>query len=117
MDTMAAFLRGQIARASGAKLRVFDWDRAAQIIVEKHASDAEAGLAEDWGWTADHILADGKPTAERGGTYLASTWATPTLEIDGERIECWRYEDEAPGWDAETFWPESAKAILSRESA
>lgn len=113
MDTMSAYLRGKAARAAGARSRVFDWERAAKIIVEKGAREADAGLSEDWSYTRGQILANGMPVAERDYHDLASLWATPTLEIDGEHIECWRYEEDAPGWNAETFWPESAKAILS----
>lgn len=51
MDTMSEYLRGKAARAAGAWSRVFDWERAAKIIVEKGARTADAGLSEDWGCT------------------------------------------------------------------
>jgi hypothetical protein len=37
MDMMSAFFRAQSARASGARARVFDWDKAAEIIRERKA--------------------------------------------------------------------------------
>ena len=45
-------------------------------------------------------------------TYLASTWATPQLDIDGEIIDCYKMQSETDGWDSGTFWPDSAKDIL-----
>jgi hypothetical protein len=118
MDTLKAFAMGEASR--GNRVRVFDWDAAARLIVEREATVARAGLAGDWGYTGGTIFRNGKPVI--GGddsdevdayTYLASTWATPELEIDGELIDCWRYADETEGWDANTKWPESALAILN----
>ena len=89
--------------------KVFDWD--------KGAKEASAGLAEDWSWTGGVILRGGEPVAEEDThTYLASTWATPVLYVAGEGdVDCWRDAAEAPGWDAKTFWPESALKILKGE--
>jgi hypothetical protein len=56
---------------------------------------------------------DGKPVPEDDTyVYLASTWATPELDIDGDVIECYRMQSETPGWDSGTYWPESARALL-----
>lgn len=62
------------------------------------------------------ILEDGKPCTN-SYTYLASTWATPQIEIDGEFIDCYRMESEVPGWDSGTKWPESALAILKGDKS
>lgn len=96
--------------------KVFDWDKAARVLRDRGAKTAEAGLDEDPRWAWGSILRDGKPVA-RGDTYtyLASSWATPVLLVDGEEAECWRPESEAPGWDAETYWPESALKIFNGE--
>lgn len=67
-------LRGMMNR--GNEMKVFDWDRAAQLIKDRKPKEAIAGLSEDWFWTARTIFFDGKPVIH-GGTYLASTWATP----------------------------------------
>lgn len=97
------------ARANqGNTMRVFDWDKAARLMKEKNAVYAEAGLANDWSCTGGTILDDGKPT--KGYTYLASTWALPTLIVDGEEVECWIYETETE-WDSGTSWPQSALDI------
>lgn len=112
MDTMRAFAMGEANRGKGSM--VFDWDKAARLIVEKGATSASAGLSGDWEWTGGEIFEDGKPVPrEDTYTYLASTWATPELEIDGDYIDCFRKESETPGWDSGTYWPESALAILA----
>jgi len=109
MDIMSAFARGQANR--NKELMVFDWDKAAQIIKDRGAQAAGAGLSGDWEYTGGEILTDGKPNTG-SYTYLASTWATPELEIEGETIDCFRMQSETPGWDNATKWPDSALAIL-----
>jgi hypothetical protein len=111
MDTLSAFAMGEASR--GRALKVFDWDRAAQLIKEHNAQSASAGLSGDWEWTGGLILRDGKPVdAEDTYTYLASTWATPELHLDGESYDCWLHTDK---WDSSTYWPESALKILAGE--
>ena len=109
MDSFRAFAKGEANR--GRPLMVFDWDKAARLIRERGAKEASAGLSGDWEWTGGEILVDGKPHHE-AYTYLASTWATPELDIDGDRVDCFRMETEVPGWGSSTKWPESALAIL-----
>jgi hypothetical protein len=112
MDTFSAFALGEANR--GKEPKVFDWDRAAKLIVERGAKNAEAGLAGDWDATGGAILADGKPVPrDETYAYLASTWATPELDIDGDVIECYRMASTTPGWDSATYWPDSALAILA----
>ena len=109
MNTLKALVMGQINR--GNELMVFDWDRAARRIIEVHPKSAWAGLSGDWGWTGGEIYCDGKPIKSEY-TFLASTWATPELEMDGNIEPCYRMESEAPGWGSDTMWPESALKIL-----
>jgi hypothetical protein len=102
----------------GNPFRVFDWHKAAEIIRDRRPELAAAGLEDDWENTGGSIYYDGKPVpAEDTYTYLASTWATPQLNIDGEIIDCWVYEDDSPGWGSGTYWPESALAILNGTQA
>lgn len=110
MDTASAFAMGQANR--GNELKVFDWDKAAIMIKERKALNARAGLRGDWEWTGGDILVDGK-IPEGSYTYLASTWATPELDIDGILYECYKMQSEVPNWDADTFWPDSARKILN----
>ena len=111
MDSFQAFAMGQANRDK--ELMVFDWERAARIIKERGAQEASAGLSCDWEWTGGAILANGKPVAKNDTyVYLASTWATPELSIDGEIIKCFRMQSETPGWDSGTYWPPEALALL-----
>ena len=115
MDTMMAFTLGAANR--NREQKVFDWKKAAKIIKERNAQYASAGLAEDWGWTGGDILTNGKPVPKDDTyTYLASTWATPVLNIDGESIECYRMQSKTPKWNADTYWPDEAIKILNKKS-
>ena len=108
MRTELAFALGELYR--GNEQMVFDWNRAAEIIRKSGCKEARAGLESDWEWTGDYIFKDGKPFFE-GSTYLASTWARPQLEIDGELTDCYKIKNETPGWHSDTKWPESALKI------
>lgn len=93
---------------------VFDWDKAAQLIRDRAPGEVEAGLQGDWDYTGGAIYRDGAPVPkEQTYTYLASFWAMPQIEIDGERIDCFVMQDEVCGWDSGTYWPESALTILN----
>lgn len=110
METMQAFMMGEAHR--GSELRVFDWIKAATIIASRRTEGASAGLSNDWEWTGGEIWRDSKPVPRDDTyTYLASTWATPELEIGDEIIECWRMQSETLGWDAHTYWPPEALRI------
>lgn len=118
MDSMKAFAMGEAARAAGNPTKVFDWDKAAQIIGDKNPEIASAGLSGDWKWTGGPIFKDGAPVDQDDTyTFLSSIWATPELDCDGDVVPCWRYEDDTPGWDSGTYWPESALAILNAAKA
>jgi len=109
MDHLSAMARGIANR--GREQKVFDWDKAAKIIVECGVKGAVAGLSGDFEYTGDQILIDGIPQKEHLYCYFASTWATPQLLIDGKYIDCYKMESDTD-WDHETVWPESALAIL-----
>ena len=110
MDIMRAFMMGQSNRNN--KLKVFDWDKAAELIIKHKLTDADAGLVEDWTCTGGNILTDGNLNID-SYTYLASTWATPVLWADDAIYECWIWEDETD-WDSHTKWPQSAIEILKK---
>ena len=110
MDTMAAFAMGEINRDNPQM--VFDWAKAAQIIKERKPAMAEAGLRGDWGWTGGEIWRDNAPVPDEDTyTYLASTWAIPELDIDGEVMECYIMEDKTE-WYIGTYWPAEALEIV-----
>ena len=110
MNTLAAFAMGEATR--GKEKMVFDWNTAAMLIREKRPEIARAGLRGDWEYTGGTIYKGGKQV-KNTYTYLASTWAVPELDMDGEIVECYCMQHEAPRWDANTKWPYSALAILS----
>ena len=111
MDSWTAFGMGEANR--GKELMVFDWEKAARIIKDSGAQSAYAGLRGDWEYTGGGIFRDGKPIPkDKTYVYLASTWATPELEIEGQVIACFRMESKTPGWNEDTYWPEEALKIL-----
>ena len=95
---------------------VFDWDKAAQIIRDEEAMEAYAGLAGDWEWTGGCIFRDGQPVHD-DYTFLSSNWATPELQINGLRRDCYRMASQTPTWGSGTKWPSSALAILENRPA
>ncbi|MEM9264493.1 MAG: hypothetical protein AAGA46_03120 [Cyanobacteria bacterium P01_F01_bin.13] len=111
MDTLQAFAMGSASRGNPKK--VFDWDKAARLIKESGAQYASAGLSKDWDWTADTIWAEGK-IPDDSSPYLASTWATPQLYLDGDFVDCYIMEAETE-WNSKTFWPKTARDIVTGE--
>lgn len=112
MDTLSAFTMGQATRHKD--VMVFDWNKAAFLMRKEMAKDANAGLRDDWEWTGGQILCDGQPLPrEETYTYLASTWATPQLQIGEMIFDCFILQKDSPGWTADTYWPESAFNILN----
>lgn len=111
MDTLLAFRMGELNR--GKERMVFDWDKAAKLIVEKRPEIAVAGLDQDLEYTADVIFDQGNIMTD-ARPYLASTWATPVLIMDDVSYNCYRMESEVPEWDEHTVWPDSAKDIMAK---
>ena len=112
MRTTEAFARGEASRTK--ELMVFDWDKAAELIRDRKPNVARAGLAADWEWTGGDIYRAGQPVAvDDTYVYLASTWATPELEMDDTVVACFKMQSQTPNWDASTYWPESARSILA----
>ena len=112
MNTMSAIAMGMASR--GRELKVFDWIKAAQILADRKPAEAIAGLQLDMEWTAGSIWRDGAPVPRADTyTFLASSWAIPILEIDGEEIPCFKMQSETPCWDSDTYWPEEAVGLLS----
>lgn len=93
---------------------VFDWDKAARLIRERKPEKAGAGLRSDWEHTGGDIFVNGEPVTD-SYTYLASNWAAPEIDMDGEVVPCFVLVDDSPGWDEKTKWPASALAILRGE--
>ena len=97
-------------------MRVFDWNKAAEIIKNRGLENASAGLQGDYGNTKGIIFQNSKPCMD-DYTYLASAWAVPMLLIpndDGteEEIPCYIMANETD-WNGITKWPQSALDILT----
>lgn len=112
MNTYAAMMRNKEALKKGVASKVFDWDKAVDIIIQYNVKDAIAGLSEDWEWTAGNILSDGE-IPEDSYTFLKSNWATPTIKInngDGfwKEIPCYISSTDTE-YDSKTYWPDSVK--------
>lgn len=112
MDTATAFALGEASR--GKERKVFDWDKAVDLLIEHGIKNAGAGLQHDLEWTSGIILKDGKAVKD-DGCYLASTWATPVLlDFDKfEEIPCFIMESKTK-YDQHTIWPKSAIEKLER---
>lgn len=117
MDTIQATMIGMMNR--GQPEKIFDWDKAARLIIQHGTQKAGAGLVEDWSWTGGAILEDGKIVLD-SYTFLGSTWATPIVRLfdalgNFEDYECYVMESDAE-WNHDTKWPESAIDILANAS-
>lgn len=114
MDTAQAFIMGQLNKHR--ELMVFDWIKAVRLIKEKQPKKASAGLSGDWEWTGGIIWKDGQPVpGEETYTYLASTWATPELDMDGVIVECYSMQSSTPDWNSSTYWPQEALDELNNQ--
>lgn len=114
MNTMMAFAMNLAAISAGTRPRVFDWNKAAEMIRDQNPMDAEAGLGGDWEWTGGCIFRDGHIVTD-DYTYLKSNWAEPQIMLDGgDPIPCWVYANTV-SWDEDTKWPDSALDILPEE--
>lgn len=112
MDSFSALAFG--IASQGKEMKVFDWDKAVDLILKRGIQNASAGLQFDLEWTAGTILKDGKPVKD-DYCFLASTWATPVLvNIDtDEEIPCYIMESKTK-YNAHTMWPKSALDKLER---
>jgi len=101
---MRAFLEKGKAIARGAVPKKYDYVGAYMRIQAKCPKSARLGMVEDWGWTSEEIwngeefLVDLKSEPKIAG-IRESVWATPTLEMDGEKEPCWIYGE----------WPDDKK--------
>jgi len=98
-------------------MKCFNWPEAARLIRAYQTLYPErdctvvAGLYEDWFSTADTIYENGAPKLDTCA-YLVSNWATPVLEIDRRRYDCFISD----GIESDR-WPQEALDILEGKSA
>ena len=106
MNTLQAYAINMASK--GNEMKVFDWDKAVDLIIERRIRNAYAGLQLDLEWTSGEILRDGKPVKD-SYCFLASTWAIPVLvDVDNdEEIPCYIMESKTK-YTEDTKWPKSA---------
>lgn len=115
MDFANAMMMRGIAEATGQMEKIFDWDKAAELIRTVKPTTAEAGLVEDFGCTGGIIYEDGEIVKD-AYAHLSSIWATPGMYMDDVWYDCYVTEDRNPkGWDCDTMWPQSAVRIIQEE--
>lgn len=91
-----------IATKPIGKMKYMDWEKVKKIVEERPNSVIYAGLLEDWNNTSGLIYAKGN--YYDGYVYGKSIWATPVIDVDGEEIECWTYEETKEGSGKPTWW-------------
>ena len=88
------------------KGRVFDYEKAFSLIQSRNPRIVIAGLAEDWKYTSGTVYKKGK-FIDSDTAYLFSTWATPSIEMDGIGYECWKKVSQDDS--SECKWPNQLK--------
>jgi len=83
-------------------MKFMDWKKVQQIVNEHPDSVIYAGLQEDWNNTSGLIFAKGK--YYDGYVFGCSKWATPIVDVDGEEIECWTYEETEERSGKPSWW-------------
>lgn len=70
-------------------MRTIDWDEVKAFIQERKPVSVDAGILNDWFWTADTVYQDGE-WREDHGAYVESAWACPGFKAympNGDTIE------------------------------
>lgn len=90
--------------------KYMDWNKVRKIVEDHPKSVIRAGLQEDWNNTSGVIFANGK-YYDGGIFYGCSIWATPIVDVDGEEIECWTYEETEEGSEMPKWWGNGQKLL------
>jgi hypothetical protein len=106
MDTTQAIMMGQMNR--NKEMKVFDFEKFYNILIDNDVVSAIAGLEEDLEYTSDVLVIDGKIDCYHNA-YLKSTWATPILmyktkDNEEHKIDCYVMEKQAK-WDINEKMP------------
>lgn len=91
-----------IATKPIGRLKYMDWQKVQELVNKHPNSVIYAGLMGDWNNTSGLIFARGK--YYDGYVFGYSKWATPIVDIDGEEIECWTYEQTEEGYRKPSWW-------------
>ena len=110
-DFYAGFLGPEaVATKPIGKMKYMDWKKVQQIVDEHPDAEIYAGLAEDWNNTSGVIYSKGI-YFDGGCFYGCSVWATPIVDVDGEEIECWTYEETTEKQHMPEWWGNGQKVI------
>ena len=93
---------GAVATKPIGDMKFMDWKKVQEIVDTHPNSVIYAGLMEDWNNTSGLIFAKGR--YYDGDVFGCSTWATPIVDVDGEEIECWTYEESKEGSHKPNWW-------------
>jgi hypothetical protein len=109
-DFMSGFLGvGAVATKPIGDMKYMNWKKVQEIVDAHPNSVIYAGLMEDWNNTSGLIFAKGR--YYDGYVFGCSTWATPIVDVDGEEIECWTYEETKEGSDKPNWWGNGQKLL------
>lgn len=98
-----------------ARVRVFDWDRAAALIKATGAQTALAGIDKDWLSSSDSIFDDGRARVDSAcQAWTENPNMSPCLELDGKRMPCFKemWVSDITVADRRAIWPGRSAEIL-----
>lgn len=81
-----------ITVATNSQTKVFDIPKALTLFEKNKAMEMSMGMAEDWFFTGQQVKS--KEDIENF-PLMASRWATPVIEINGDREDCYIAIDKA----------------------
>jgi len=70
-------------------MNILDWKKLEKFIKERKPVSVDAGILNDWFWTAATVYENGE-WKDKGNAYVASSWGTPGFKAkmgNGEVIE------------------------------
>lgn len=70
-------------------MNTLDWDKVEKFIQERQPVSLDAGLLDDWFWTAATVYENGE-WKDRDAAYVTSYWATPGFKAElpnGDTVE------------------------------
>ena len=79
-------------------MNTLDWAKVEQFIEERKPVSVDAGILNDWFWTAARVYENGE-WLDRDRAYVTSFWATPGFKAEmpnGDVIEVIASKEQTP---------------------
>lgn len=79
-------------------MKTLDWSKLEAFIKEREPVEVDAGIIDDWFWTAATVYKDGE-WQDRDRAYVTSSWATPGFKAtmrNGDVVEVISHREETP---------------------